>query len=98
MKSIRYTTLLKTCGPLIDGRTLTKPQYQKALRENRVITVHHRENNWCDPDWAEVGHHIVNVCDRLVFTKPIPLPDETLVLGVRRHLRMIAGGRLVPHS
>ena len=84
--AIRYTTLVQRCGLPRVASTMRLPSFQKACRENRVLTVHHAEDgDWFTPHWAETACHIFNVVARLVFPKPLPVPDETVVLGIRQH-------------
>jgi hypothetical protein len=96
VKTIRYTTLLKVCGKPVLASKLTESKIRKAVKENRIVTIHHKEGgNWCEPHWAEVGQHVLGVLDCLVFPKEIPVPYESLVLGVRRHIGLNKRGSLV---
>lgn len=86
--SVRYTTLVKRFGEptcMKDGSVESCQMFAKAVAENRIITVHHRESDWCEPEWAELGLHSVNVLVRLIFPKPLPYPSDTVVLGVKKH-------------
>jgi hypothetical protein len=82
MNPIRYTTLVKQCGRPVVADGMRLAAYRKAIRENRVITVHNSFESDQHRDWAEVGHHHINVITRLVFPKSLPVPDETLVLAI----------------
>jgi hypothetical protein len=83
MNPIRYRTLVKHCGHPIHAEESHLPlaTYRKALRENRVVTVHSSFTSDAHHSFGEVGHHYVNVVTRLVFPKPLPVPFETVVLG-----------------
>jgi hypothetical protein len=88
MSAVRFTTLVRTLGAPDFQKDNSRAEYKRylaAMREGRVVTVHHSECDWCVPEWAEVGHHSFNVLVRLFFPKPIPFPPDTLVLGVQKH-------------
>ncbi len=79
-KPIRYTKLVKLCGKPALAETFNERDYITACKENRVVSIHHGFGS--EPDWAEVGHHLVNVLERIVFPAPLPVTLDTPVHGI----------------
>lgn len=78
-KPIRYSKLVRLCGRPVAASSLNEIQYLHACKDNRVVTIHHGMRG--ERDWAEVGHHIVNVLERIVFPAPLPVNFDTIVHG-----------------
>jgi len=79
-KPIRYTTLVKQCGKPVLKETLTEQDYITACKENRVVSIHHCDES--NRSYAGVGHHLVNVLERIVFPSPLPVAYNTPVHGI----------------
>ncbi|HVU07833.1 MAG TPA: hypothetical protein VHG89_04740 [Verrucomicrobiae bacterium] len=78
-KPVRYTTLVRQCGQPVSSDTLTQAQYVTAVKENRVVCIHHDDGSNRGRNWAAVGHHIVNVLEHIVFPAPLPVDYNTRV-------------------
>lgn len=88
-KQIRFSELVKKCGRPETVTLWTKPEdnppFQKAVRENRVLTLvlkppgHH-------PDFGEIAFHQRPNALYLVFAKPLPQATGARVVGVKYDL------------
>jgi hypothetical protein len=88
-KQIRFAALVKTCGKPETMTLWIKPQsnppFQKAIRENRVLTVVLKSNG-NRPDFGETGFH--QRCDALylVFPKALPKSPDSRIVGIKYDL------------
>lgn len=88
-RSIRFSTLLRDYGPLVNARHLTEAEWKRVVvdaefhQHGRFMTVYHGESNWCEPLIGLVNRHgFVNAIGKYVFSKPLP-PEITEVHGMR---------------
>jgi hypothetical protein len=80
---MRFSTLLAKHGPVKCADKCTTPEWNKAVKERRFMTVYHGENDWCTPLVGRVGHHgCVNTICKLVFTMSVP-PSVENIIGMR---------------
>jgi len=61
------------------------PRMSKAIRENRVLTVH-QEPTSKKKDFGEIGFHKIPFASYLLFPKPLPEKSEARVVGINYQL------------
>ncbi len=81
-KPVRYTKLVRLCGQPVLAESLSEVQSLHACMENRVVSIHHGDQG--DQYYAGVGHHLVNVLERIVFPAPLPVSLDTPVHGINQ--------------
>ena len=80
-QAIRIESLTKHSGEPRPN-LIMKDDWENAVRENRVVTVHHTQTAGRLTLWGEVGHHPVDVFELLVFPRPLPRVAKTRVNGM----------------
>jgi hypothetical protein len=93
MKAVRFNTLVKHCGLPFPAETLSTLDYQKAVKENRVVTIHHDDGSNRGRDFGWTGHHIVNALERIVFPKPLPVSYGTPVHAIYNYFAFQGGAQ-----
>lgn len=61
--------------------------FHQAMKERRVLTIHHGESE-CDAFWGEPEKHAVNVVGFCIFAYRIP-DDIVCVIGIDSQLGKI---------
>jgi hypothetical protein len=85
----RFLELVKTSGKpeIVSLWTDPKsnPQFMKAVKQNRVLTVI-QEPRSKRTDFAEIGFHRVPYASYLIFPKPLPAERDGRVIGIKYEL------------
>ena len=86
LKTVRFTQLVETAGKPVAVTLWTAPKddpdFSKAMREERVLTVIQR-NVGAKADYGLVGFFEQPLATYLVFPKRLPYPPETKVVGIK---------------
>jgi hypothetical protein len=88
-KTVRFAELVKAAGKPYVATLWAGPKsdrhFTKAVRENRVLTVH-RLLGSCKKDFGVVGFHEEKNVSYLVFPKRLRAQPETQVVGIKYDL------------
>lgn len=82
MKTIRFSTFLRDCGPVRRACNVTDSEWTAALEEGRFATIYHGESDLDTPLVGIVRHGFVNTICKIVFAKPLPAGVDRIV-GMR---------------
>ena len=85
MKTTRMSTLVKKLGVPTASHKLSKDEYLKTIKENRVLSIHHSDEDG-GADYGLVGHNISNVDTHVVFPATIPA-NVKYVTGIKAEHR-----------
>jgi len=100
-KTIRFGDLVRTYGRPEPVTLWTDPKrdprISKAIRENRVLTVH-QEPTSKKKDFGEIGFYKTPFASYFVFPRPLPKNDTSRVIGINYQLAEEAStvGRPLP--
>jgi hypothetical protein len=85
-KTVRLDVLLKNAGRPVQVTLWTKPEddrdFMRAVKDKRVVTVI-QHNVGTKKDYGLVGFHPQERATYLIFPKPLGMPDETKVVGIK---------------
>lgn len=86
-KQVRFTQLAKAAGKphaatLWVKDAKTDPVFNKAIKENRIVSVHH-VNVGTKKDSGQVGFATEGAFTYLIFPKAIPMAAGTKVIGLK---------------
>jgi hypothetical protein len=57
-------------------------EFKQAIKENRVLTIHHTDNAGALADYGQPGNGTINVVERFMFLRPLPSTLGT-VIGIK---------------
>jgi len=85
-KTARFDALVKEAGQPVQVTLWTKPEddqdFMRAVKEKRVATVI-QNNVGTKKDYGLVGFYPQDRATYLLFPKPIDLPEETKIVGIK---------------
>lgn len=79
MKTIRFSTFLRDCGPVRLACSVTDAEWTAAVQEGRFATIYHGESDWNTPLVGIVRHGCVNTICKIVFARPLPAGVDTII-------------------